>query len=292
MDLNGDGNIDVLSGSYSRMDETMAGLFQVFWGQADGTFQKAAVLNGTDGEPLIIPAGEDVVGMICTRPTAVDFDGDGHLDIVSGNFGGSFYLFRGEGKGTFQPAGEWLTGEKDKLTVPAHSDPVFADWDGDGDLDLLSGSSSGGAFLFTNTGSRTASKFAKAVELIKPTGYYTGEPRLGDEFLTGPQSGTRIWVDDLNGDGKLDLLVGDNITLMYLAEGVTREAGLKALDVHNEKQQELYGNGPQMADPENPTEAETKALDDWRASLEANNAERDKSIRVESTGFVWAIHRK
>ena len=55
MDIDGDGHLDILSGSYSRMDKDMAGLFQVLYGKADGTFRKAEVLKGTDGEPLIIP---------------------------------------------------------------------------------------------------------------------------------------------------------------------------------------------------------------------------------------------
>ena len=56
MDLDGDGRRDILSGSYSRMEQAMAGLFQVLYGKADGTFRRAEVLKGTDGEPLIIPA--------------------------------------------------------------------------------------------------------------------------------------------------------------------------------------------------------------------------------------------
>ena len=58
MDLNGDGRLDILSGSYSRHDKDMAGLFQVLWGDANGSFRAAEVLTGTDGEPLIIHAAK------------------------------------------------------------------------------------------------------------------------------------------------------------------------------------------------------------------------------------------
>jgi len=58
VDLDGDGNRDILSGSYSRQQKEMAGLFQVLYGKSDGTYRKAEVLKGTDGEPLIIPLND------------------------------------------------------------------------------------------------------------------------------------------------------------------------------------------------------------------------------------------
>ncbi len=78
----------------------MAGLFQILYGKADGKFRKADVLKGTDDEPLIIPIKDrkSRTENICTRPFAVDWNADGHLDLVVGNFAGTFYLFKGQGR--------------------------------------------------------------------------------------------------------------------------------------------------------------------------------------------------
>ena len=41
---------------------------------------------------------------------------------------------------------------------------------------------------------------------------------LRDADLKGPLSCTRIWVDDVNSDGKLDILVGDMVPLISPAD--------------------------------------------------------------------------
>lgn len=285
MELNGDGQIDLLSGSYSRQDPDMAGLFQVCWGDKDGKFRAPEGLKGDDGNLLIIATsgGEDaMIEKICTRPTACDLDGDGKLDIVSGNFGGTFAFFRGEGPGKFAAKSTWLQAGGEEMKVPHHSDPFLVDWDKDGDLDLLSGSASGGVFLFVNEGSKTAPKFGTSVALV-PTHEDSEDVRFGDAHLQGPQGSTRVWADDVDGDGKLDLLVGDSVQLTFAQKDVDEAEAKKQLVAYSEKVQALY---KQMGD------ANEEAMEKLQKQVEALDAEKAKFVREQSTGFVWLLRQK
>ena len=290
MDLNGDGYRDLLSGSYSRSGgDSMAGLFQVLWGKEDGTFQKATPVKGTDDEPLIIPVEEDkrITEAICTRPSAVDWDADGDLDLVVGNFAGSFYLFVGEGEGRFQPAPEVImTGESPLTIEGAHSDPFPVDWDGDGDLDLLSGSSSGGVQWAENVADKGASpKLSPFQSLVEPGPSIPRGEMRNEEDLAGPANSTRIWVDDVNADGKLDILVGDSIRLVSRAEGLSE-------DEFEEKKSE-WEEAMEAAKLELKVDT-----DDKKKRREAYKRyrqlyrQRSEFIDEESTGFVWLFLQK
>ena len=287
MDLNGDGFTDILSGSYSRQSKDMAGLFQVLYGNKDGSFQKATVLNGNDGEPLIMPGGrEHVTDAICTRAFACDLDGDGHLDIVSGNFSGTFGFFKGEGNGKFAPKTTWLEASGEKMQVAMHSDPFLVDWDADGDLDLLSGSAQGGAFLFVNNGSKTSPEFASKVTLLEPAGHggmQTQGARFGDAHVDCPASGTRVWADDVDGDGKLDLLIGDQLTLQHVAKGVSEEEARKKLSAWQEKQTKLF-ESMQSDDP--------KVQESFNENYQKLEKEKQQFVTDEVTGFVWLMRQK
>jgi hypothetical protein len=284
VDIDGDGHLDILSGSYSRMETKMAGLFQVLYGNVDGTFRKAEVLKGTDGEPLIIPlkADDQMTENICTRPFAVDWDGDGHLDLVVGNFAGTFYWFKGEGKGKFNPKPEMIMAGDEPLRIPgAHSDPFVVDWDGDGDLDIVSGSANGGVYWAENTaGKGKPPKLKQFRQLIKPIPPPESGTPLQEKDLTGPTHATRIWIDDLNGDGKLDILVGDSVTLVSPAKGLTvEEMKSKLKDWDKEFQKAM--------------EAMTAAGEDEKAREKANKEyqniykRRSEIINEEMTGYVW-----
>jgi hypothetical protein len=293
VEIDGDGAIDVLSGSYSRHDKDMAGLFQVLRGNPDGTWRAAEPLQGTDGKELILPrdgAAAEVTHRICTRPIACDLDGDGHLDLVVGNFAGTFGWFRGEGKGRFAPVAQWFEVDGKPLAVSHHSDPFLVDVDGDGDLDLLSGSASGCVSLSVNAGSRTEPKFSGFRELVAPAqdaaGADGGSMRFGDAHLQGPGSSTRVWADDVDGDGVLDLLVGDTVTLVHTAEGVDETAARK---FHAEWEPRQAALMEELQEGANRGEEFMKG---WRERMEALDGERAKFLRDEMTGFVWLLRGK
>jgi hypothetical protein len=283
VDINGDGERDILSGSYSRMEQDMAGLFQVLYGTADGTFRPAEVLKGTDGEPLIIPADQQTITeKICTRPFAVDWDADGKLDLVVGNFSGTFYWFKGQGEGQFEPKPEPIQASDAPVRIDgAHSDPFVVDWDGDGDLDLLSGSSKGGAQWAENQAGPgklpELRPFQTLIEAGPPITY--GQP-LKEEELTGPTSSTRIWVDDVNEDGKLDLLVGDSTTLISPAEGLSTEEFKEKFAAWEKAIQDAST----AMSSESADEAErTKANEEFYKLYNG----RAEFMKEERTGFVW-----
>lgn len=286
MDLNGDGFPDILSGSYSRHEKPMAGLFQVLWGRKGGAFQRAAALDGTDGKPLLIPYNgeKELTQGICTRPMAADWNGDGKLDLVVGTFAGSFYLFVGEGGGKFRPEPARLMADGKPLDVPgAHGDPFVVDWDGDGDLDLLSGSNSGGVCWAENAAGRGKSPELKPfAQLIPPRPSAQPDRTLAESDLTWPAESMRIWVDDVNGDGKLDLLVGDNVTLVLAAAGVSEKEFAERYAKWNESFQaalkEYHDGGNERQ----------KALERYRKVYE----ERTAFMKEERTGYVWLFVRK
>src|SRR5262249_25956476 len=93
---------------------------------------------------------------------------------------------------------------------------------GRADPPRLSPCSDGGAYWAKNKAGKgkvpDLLPFQPLIHLRPPVG--DGQI-LREEDLTGPTSASRIWVDDVNGDGKLDILVGDCVQLISPAQGVS-----------------------------------------------------------------------
>ncbi len=288
--MNEDGMLDIISGSYADDDlEEIAGTFQVLWGSGNGAFKPTERLKGDNGEPLVIDPGKakDPDGFkICTRPTLIDWDGDGKLDIVSGNFEGTFALFKGKGKGVFESKSSWIRAEGKMLKLSEwNSDPVFADIDSDGDLDLLSGSDGGGVFWAENkTEDAKVTKFelSSFKTLIEPNGYFL----LGKNDEAKPGLNTRIWVDDLNGDGKTDILLGDTVEFEWVKEGIDKEA----YAAWEKEINAFYESAPET-DEELAALSKTQQEEFRRKQKELWEQEK-LFIHTASSGHVWVYYGK
>jgi hypothetical protein len=139
---------------------------------------------------------------------ATDWDGDGDYDLIIGTIRGTVYLVPNEGTPVsyaFCKEEQLKAGGK-LINVKRSAGPFTADWDGDGDLDLLVGADDGSVSLYRNTGSAKSPELSSAVQLVPPVERtsYQNPPK---EVRRGTRS--KICVADWNGDGLLDLLVGD-----------------------------------------------------------------------------------
>ena len=157
MDWDQDGKLDILSGCYWTDDADGAHL-QILNGKGDMDFAESQSLKNAAGDPIQnAPAssGGPDTDIICTQQHAVDYDDDGDLDLVVGCFGMKFFLFENkadkDGKNAIAEKAEVLSIQ----STSHHAAPHLVDWDNDGDLDLLSGTSDGGVIYSDNTGTRS-----------------------------------------------------------------------------------------------------------------------------------------
>jgi len=95
-------------------------------------------------------------------PVAFDWDRDGDFDLIVGDEDGRVALIENLGRVVdrlpqFAPP-RYFQQEADELQCGALSTPVGCDWDGDGDIDILSGNTSGYIEFFENlSGPKVAS---------------------------------------------------------------------------------------------------------------------------------------
>lgn len=178
-DLDSDGDTDLLVGRdgygfyYYRNDGDESN-----WNWSDASTQFSSVGQTT----------------YWNSPCLVDLTGDGKPDLVHGSASGPLQYY--ENSGTNSSA-SWTAVTSlfgGVLDVGGASNPVFIDFDGDGDLDLVSGSQMGDLKYFENTGNMYGPAWSADHSIFSS---------IDHSIYSAVAAG------DLDDDGLIDLVVGD-----------------------------------------------------------------------------------
>ena len=331
MDYDNDGIQDIISGSYDPGD------IYLFKGLGDGEYAEVQQIldeNQTllvhhpvelakyleykkqknakqdDNEQPVRDSDEATqwrVASFGSWPAAVDWDADGDLDMLIGTFSGQMYLRTNIGNRS-QPK---FGGETQQIMVggqplkeTGHAAPVVADWDNDGLWDLVVGSSDGSVGWYRNAGTAESPEFAARKMLVYPK----AQGKFMFQYIASAdqaQPGVRaqICVIDYNGDGHLDLLVGDYKDAKWIRELSDTEqselddliaAEQAAMDKITAMRQEYAKLYKEMSDDERQEmetkmEAVSKELD-WEANEEKKKEYYSKEASIVSN--VWLYLRK
>jgi hypothetical protein len=177
-DVNGDGKPDVLVSNYCSLNGCAeGGTVGVLLGNGDGTFQPAVVYS--------------VVGDAGSL-AAADVNRDGKVDLIVTIPSGDVAVLLGNGDGTFQSAVSYASGGPEATWVSV------SDLNDDGKPDLVVG----------NLWRLPASLNTLGVLLGNGDG--TFQPAVSYTLEGGP-SQIAISVGDLNGDGKPDIIVSEDV---------------------------------------------------------------------------------
>ncbi|KAH8061973.1 calcium ion binding protein [Aureococcus anophagefferens] len=195
-DLDGDGDLDLVVG------EWMGALFY-YENVGSAASPSYAAVTGS-ASPF---DGIDIGSR--SAPAFADVDGDGDLDLVVGISLGSLFYYENVGSAA-SPSYAAVTGAATPfygIDVGGHSAPALADVDGDGDLDLVVGKYHGALYYYENVGSAASPSYAAV----------TGAANPFDGIDVGDESAPAL--ADLDGDGDLDLVVGESEGALYYYEG-------------------------------------------------------------------------
>ncbi len=221
-DYNGDGRQDLIVGvedwSFYGWDDAWDERGQWTNGPLHGfvhVFEKRAD-NSFSGPFLVEAAGRTLDTFGCPTPNFADFDRDGDLDLLCGEFLDGFTYFKNIGSPT-NP--RYAAGERvrDRSGAEVRMDlemivPIAFDWDKDGDLDLIVGDEDGRVAFVENTG-----KFdGHRVPTFSPPRYFRQE---ADTLKCGALA-TPVGVD-WDGDGDTDIVSGNTAGYIEFFENLS-----------------------------------------------------------------------
>lgn len=296
LDFDNDGILDFISGSYDP-----GGLYW-FRGLGQGKFAKSKKLTDRDGLTLVHHPAEfaraqesddlqERSASFGSWPAVVDWDNDNDLDILIGSFDGEIWLRLNEGdraNPVFSTQCIRIENSDGPLKVFAHAHPVIADWNRDGLWDLIVGAADGSVVWYENQGVLGLPQFGASETLVRAASPNKNLVQILQVDQV-PQPGVRaqLCVTDYNGDGWLDLLVGDysEIKIQKPLTDEAKAAYARNLQALEHCQQRLNGLQPSAAN-----ENQRKLLLDELKRLA--QLDRDYFQEVRYASFIWLYSRK
>jgi hypothetical protein len=124
---------------------------------------------------------------------------------------------------------KWTLTDTALVTIPRGSNtiPAFGDMDGDGLLDLIIGTASGRMLLYRNSGTRNAPQFTLVTASFQ-------DIKFGRRAVPA--------LMDMNGDGKPDLLVGNEAGDLQLWRNVGKSPGEFRVELDSAFRLQSYAN--------------------------------------------------
>lgn len=312
VDLNSDNHHDILVGSFSGVPQIIMGLKQGYSPPQplkDKTGQTVLIGDFWNRQTTKWDKTDRAKSQgHCTSVSAVDWDQDGDLDLLLGDYQRGHLFYRlNEGTPSEPRFSEQnfpvIAGGKKAVIKGGLAAPRIADFDDDGLFDILCGGTEGGVFVFLNEGRPSKPQFKAPRTLIKAL------PSKRDSYVklvpakngkpTMPGSSYHIEPVDYDQDGDLDLLVGGKST--WLKENVkTLTAKEQAeLDQVVAKRKELMNKYNQFVQDFKTPEERKKMVDSEkyknlsRQITDLFSQERKYKIDPHDNGdFVWLYRRQ